>query len=94
MCFNYQGIYPGDDDDEIEDHEDDEKPKDSIYKKCLCGGKNCKGNTSSLDLPLKLTQLRYYVQIVMVVLFVLYMSINAFKQKVYAEEKTSNKLNI
>jgi len=47
ICFNYQGTYPGDDDDDDDDesdvHEDSEKPKDNIYKKCLCGAKDCKG---------------------------------------------------
>jgi len=45
ICFNYQGIYPGDEDDDENEMQDDDdgQPKDKIYTKCLCGAKNCRG---------------------------------------------------
>ncbi|KJA17689.1 hypothetical protein HYPSUDRAFT_146188 [Hypholoma sublateritium FD-334 SS-4] len=53
ICFNYQGDYPGDDD-ESRDGEGNEEGKeegpsmaaearDSIYQKCRCGARNCTG---------------------------------------------------
>ena len=49
ICFNYQGIYPGEEDEEDESPPDDDsdEPKDKIYTKCLCGAKNCRGNVSN-----------------------------------------------
>ncbi|KAF9531381.1 hypothetical protein CPB83DRAFT_761575 [Crepidotus variabilis] len=54
ICFNYQGNYPGDEDDGLENPaEEEEKEKnnadDVIYKKCQCGAANCTG-TISFDL--------------------------------------------
>ena len=49
ICFNYQGSYPNDDDDEDSDDEidhiaaDPEHGKDSIYVQCRCGARNCTG---------------------------------------------------
>lgn len=50
ICFNYQGIYPGEEDDEDESLQDEEsdEPKDKIYTKCLCGAENCRGSSNSL----------------------------------------------
>ncbi len=45
ICFNYQGKYPGDEDDEDAQEEeiDMDVPKDKIYQKCECGSENCRG---------------------------------------------------
>jgi SET domain-containing protein len=50
ICFNYQGTYPGEEDEDEEDEsrpeEDNDEPKDKIYTKCLCGARNCRGDVS------------------------------------------------
>ncbi len=84
ICFNYQGIYPGDDDDddETEVHEDDEKPKDNIYKKCLCGTKDCKGIVTlffCFDWTLKLIPFRYHVQMTMLAICTLHVFFQAHR---------------
>lgn len=52
ICFNYQGDYPGDDDESRDGDENDEEGegpsmaaevRDSIYQKCRCGARNCTG---------------------------------------------------
>jgi len=55
ICFNYQGVYPGDGDDDEEGDDDDTQGavgsdarseggvKDRIYEKCMCGAANCTG---------------------------------------------------
>ncbi|KAF8965469.1 hypothetical protein BDZ97DRAFT_783615 [Flammula alnicola] len=48
ICFNYQGRYPGEDDDEEGDVADDgastaDEKQDLIYMRCMCGAKNCTG---------------------------------------------------
>ncbi|KAF8154816.1 hypothetical protein B0H34DRAFT_660281 [Crassisporium funariophilum] len=46
ICFNYQGNYPGEEDDNDSDGSDPEK--DVIYVKCRCGAKNCTGELFDL----------------------------------------------
>lgn len=57
ICFNYQGDYPGDEDESKdverngEEREEGEEKglsmaaeaRDSIYQKCRCGARNCTG---------------------------------------------------
>ncbi|KAF8811272.1 SET domain-containing protein [Phlegmacium glaucopus] len=46
ICFNYQGSYPDNDDDDDSDDDHDLDPdhgKDIVYVPCRCGAKNCTG---------------------------------------------------